>query len=261
MLKEKYPPPLQTNESRHLHARVLELEREVARQMERERALSVKQAAKEEQLRALTNHLLSIREEERTRISRTVHDELGQALTGLKMDVAWLRRHLDSPQQLLLEHMQMMTGLIDSTIQSVRQISTELRPAMLDNIGLIAAIEWYLEEFQGRTGISCKLSTNADEDTLDANSATALFRILQEALTNIIRHASATEVHIAVEERCGELFFQVRDNGCGIRDQMMHSPSAIGLLGMCERARQLGGMMEICGIENQGTSVTVRLPM
>ncbi|MFN8458812.1 MAG: histidine kinase [Anaerolineae bacterium] len=174
-----------------------------------------------EQLRELSARLQSVREEERTRISRAIHDELGQTLTGLKMDVAWLQGHLDPQQSALVAKMQAMSKLIDTTIQMVRRISTELRPGILD-LGLVATIEWQLHEFQARTGIVGKLVSSREETTLAEDGSTAVFRILQEILTNVARHAQATQVKVSLEERAGFLTLQVQDNGRGMTESEIH---------------------------------------
>jgi signal transduction histidine kinase len=204
--------------------------------------------------------LQSVREEERTRISRAIHDELGQTLTGLKMDVAWLQGHLEPQQPALLAKTQAMSKLIDTTIQTVRRISTELRPGILD-LGLVATIEWQLQEFQTRTGVESKLITALEETALDDASSTAVFRILQEILTNVARHAQATQVEVILEERAGFLRLQVRDNGRGITKSEIRSPKSIGLLGMQERARLQAGEVRFQGTAGKGTIVTVQLPL
>jgi PAS domain S-box-containing protein len=217
-------------------------------------------ARSSEQLRELSARLQSVREEERTRISRVIHDELGQALTGLKMDVAWLQKHLDQPQPALLQKTQAMSDLIDTTVQTVRRISTELRPGILD-LSLVATIEWQLQEFQTRSGIKGKLISAPEETTLDADGATTVFRIFQEILTNVARHAQATQVEVILEESTAFLTLQVQDNGQGITESEIHSPKSIGLLGMQERARLRSGEVQFQGRPGQGTTVTVRLPL
>ena len=214
-----------------------------------------------DQLRELSARLQSVREEERTHIARVIHDELGQTLTGLKMDVAWLQRHLDRQQPALLEKTQEMSDLIDTTIQTVRRISSELRPGILDDLGLVATIEWQLQEFQTRSGIQGKLISAPEETTLDADGATAAFRIFQEILTNVARHAQATQVEVILEESASFLTLQVQDNGRGITDGEINSPKSIGLLGMQERARLRAGEVQFQGTPGKGTAVTVRLPL
>jgi PAS domain S-box-containing protein len=221
---------------------------------------SKRQVRSTEQLRELSARLQSVREEERTRISRAIHDELGQTLTGLKMDVAWLQSHLDPPQPALLAKTQAMSDLIDTTIQTVRRISTELRPGILD-LGLVATIEWQLQEFQTRTGIESKLISAPEETTLDDDRSTAVYRIFQEILTNVVRHAQATHVEVTLEETAAFLTLQVRDNGRGITDSEIDNPKSIGLLGMQERARLRGGEIHLHGSPDLGTTVMVRLPL
>jgi signal transduction histidine kinase len=213
-----------------------------------------------EQLRELSARLQSVREEERTRISRAIHDELGQTLTGLKMDVAWLQGHLDPEQPALLAKTQAMSDLIDTTVQVVRRISTELRPGILD-LGLVATIEWQLQEFQTRTGIESNLISTLEETTLDDDGSTAVFRILQEILTNVARHAQATQVAVILEETTEFLTLQVQDNGRGIAAGEVQSPKSIGLLGMQERARLRAGEVQFQGTPGQGTTVIVRMPL
>ena len=213
-----------------------------------------------EQLRELSARLQSVREQERTHISRAIHDELGQTLTGLKMDLAWLQGHLNQPLPVLLEKTRVMSDLIDTLVQRVRQISTELRPAILD-LGLVATIEWQLQEFQSRTRIEGKLISAPEETTLDNEGSTTVFRIFQEILTNVIRHAQATQVEVILEETAAFLTLQVQDNGRGMTEGEIHSPKSIGLLGMQERARLRGGQVQFQGVQGKGTRVTVRLPL
>ena len=211
-----------------------------------------------EQLRELSARLQSVREEERTRIARAIHDDLGQSLTGLKMDVAWLQGHLEQPA--LLAKTRAMAELIDATVQAVRRIATELRPGILD-LSLVATIEWQLKEFQTRTGIEGTLVSAPEETGLDADGSTTVFRIFQEILTNVIRHAGATRVEVTLEETGGILMLQVHDNGRGITESEIHSPRSIGLLGMQERARLRAGEVQFQGPSGQGTIVTVRVPL
>ncbi len=213
-----------------------------------------------EQLRALSVYLQYVREEERTRIAREVHDELGQAMTSLKMDVAWLAGRLPKDAKLLQEKARAMATQLDSTIHTIRRISTELRPAILDDLGLVAAIEWQGSEFEIRTGIRCRVSASLGARILDQDLNTAFFRIFQEALTNVVRHAEATEVEVTLAEAAGSLTLEVRDNGRGIMPAEISSTKSIGLLGMRERAVLLGGTLEIQGRPGQGTTIIVRIP-
>jgi PAS domain S-box-containing protein len=214
-----------------------------------------------ERLRALAGHLQAAREEERTRVAREIHDELGQALTGLKMDVAWLRKKLAKDQEPLREKTDSMLALMDQTIQSVRRISTELRPGVLDDLGLAAAIEWQIHEFQNRTGIKCVLASRLDDIRLDHLRSTALFRIFQETLTNIARHARASKVSIKLERKNRDVSLQVQDNGSGIPKNKLSDRRSLGILGMRERALLLGGEFMINGVRGKGTTVTARIPI
>ena len=212
-----------------------------------------------EQLRALTGHLERIREEERTRIAREIHDELGQALTGLKMDLSWFASRLPN-QPVLADKSASMLKLIDSTVHAVRRLSTELRPAILDNLGLIPAIEWLAQEFQKRTGVTCEFTTDNEELTLDEQRTTALFRICQEALTNVTRYANARAVRMELTTGGGPITLRIHDDGRGISEADARGTKSFGLLGMRERARLLGGTFEIRGEPGAGTTLTVRVP-
>lgn len=212
-----------------------------------------------EQLRALSAHLERVREEERTRIAREIHDELGQALTGLKMDLSWFAARLPD-QPALHEKSAAMVKLIDSTVNAVRRLSTELRPPILDSLGLIPAIEWLAQEFEKRTGVTCEFITAEDDLTVDEERTTALFRISQEALTNVVRYAQATSVRIILESDERQISLRVSDNGRGITDADAKGTKSFGLLGMRERARLLGGTFEIAGAPGGGTTLTVRIP-
>lgn len=214
-----------------------------------------------QQLRALTKYLQSVREEERTRISREVHDELGQALTGLKMDLAWVAGHLPKHDRVVHPKLKAMSSGIDTTINTVRRISTELRPGILDSLGLVAAIEWQSAEFQKRTGITCIATTEVSETLWDQDVTTAFFRIFQETLTNIIRHAKATRVEVNLAADGGCLVLTVKDDGRGITDAEMNNTRSIGLIGMRERAALVGGSIAFKGAPGQGTTVTVRIPL
>ncbi|MBI2949304.1 MAG: response regulator [Verrucomicrobia bacterium] len=214
-----------------------------------------------EQLRALTVYLQYVREEERTRIAREVHDELGQSLTGMKMDLAWLMSRLPKDQKTLQAKAASMSGLIDATIQTIRRIATELRPGILDDLGLVAAIEWQANEFQTRTGIPCVVTSSVNDPILDQDLNTAFFRIFQETLTNIMRHANATRVEVSFHQVNGRLVLEVKDNGRGITEAEIHNTRSIGLLGIRERAGLLGGEVSVRGEDGKGTTVTVGIPL
>jgi len=214
-----------------------------------------------EQLRALSVYLQHVREEERTRIAREVHDELGQALTSCKLDLSLLANKLPKNLAPLKDKAKALSAHIDATIQTVRRIATELRPGILDHLGLIAALEWQANEFQTRTGIKCDVRTDLHEPVLTADLATAFFRIFQETLTNVIRHAGATHVMVHLKEAGGRIILEVKDNGRGISPEEITNPRSMGLLGMKERAALLGGSFKI-GLPSggKGTLVTVSIP-
>jgi signal transduction histidine kinase len=213
------------------------------------------------QLRNLSAHLQAVREEERTTIAREIHDELGQALTALKLDLAWLKKHGTTDVTALLNKIAVMEELINSTLQSVKRISTELRPGLLDDLGLSAAIEWQAQEFQRRTGIHCDVFIMPEEIMVNDGLSTAVFRIFQETLTNVVRHAKATALHVLLRQEAAELLLEVRDNGAGITTAQIDSPSSFGLIGIRERVQFLGGEVVFQGIADQGTTVTVTVPL
>ena len=221
--------------------------------------VAIKQS--EEQLRNLTTYLQKIGEVERTNIAREIHDELGLGLTVLKIDLSWLRKRLPENEIPLHEKAETMTQLIDKTIQTVKKISTELRPGLLDDLGLAAAIEWQAEEFQKRTGIQCKITIDPKDVTFDRDRNTAIYRIFQETLTNIARHAQATEVDVSLRQRDVQLELIVRDNGRGITEKELANPRSFGLIGIRERVKIFSGINIIKGVPGKGTKVTVRMPI
>ncbi len=205
------------------------------------------------------------REEERARVARELHDELGQVLTSLKLEFMWLvdqlRNSDPKPGIQLVNKLQSLIGLIEVSIQSVRQISGDLRPAVLDHLGLREAIQWEATKFEARTGIRCRLAWELKNEPADRTRQLAMFRILQEALTNVVRHAHAGAVRIVMRERGRMLTLTIRDNGRGITKSELASVESIGLLGMSERARLLGGRVTIAGAPGRGTTVTVTVPV
>jgi PAS domain S-box-containing protein len=214
----------------------------------------------ERELRNLAAHLQFVRETERTSIAREIHDELGQALTALKIDMSWLKKRLPKDQQGLLEKTNSISKLTDMTIKAVKRISTELRPGILDDLGLVAAIEWQTEEFQSRTGIECRLRVSPEDITVEEKRSTALFRIFQETLTNVARHSKATAIKASLGEKAGTLELKVIDNGKGITEEQIYDPRSFGLMGMRERVRPWGGKVKIKGTPIRGTTVTVSVP-
>ncbi len=215
--------------------------------------------ASSEQFRNLAAHLLSVREEERTRISREVHDELGQSLTAVKMDLAWLAGRLPQKNSEMLKRIRATGQLADSIIQSIRRISTELRPPVLD-LGLAAAVEWQVQEFQARSGVQCKVRLLIRE-AVTSNASTAMFRIFQETLTNVGRHAKATRVEVVLQKQQDRLVLLIHDNGQGFNHVDPSLSKSLGLLGMRERAAVLGGQVDISSAPGKGTTVAAWIPL
>ena len=213
-----------------------------------------------QQLRNLAARLLSVLEDERTRIAREIHDELGQSLTAVKMDLAWLSGRLPPGNEQMRTRIFTTMQLANDLIKAVRRISTDLRPGILD-LGLAAAVEWQARDFQLRTGIPCQLQLPPQELAVAPNIATALFRIFQETLTNITRHANATSVEVCVETQGEGMVLRIHDNGQGFDDTNPALSKSLGLLGMRERAVMLGGQVNVSSTPGQGTSVTAWIPL
>ncbi len=214
--------------------------------------------ALDEQMRALATRIEATREEERTSIARDLHDQLGQMLTALKFDLGWLDRRITDPT--LAGRIAGMVAQTDELIGSVRRISSDLRPGILDDIGLAAAIEWQAEDFQIRTGTPCRVTAHIGDLQLDRELATTVFRVFQESLTNIARHANATGVEVTLELDRGSLKLQVADDGVGMPDVGPRG-STLGILGMGERARRLGGECTVRRRSPKGTIVTLTMPL
>jgi PAS domain S-box-containing protein len=214
----------------------------------------------QEQLRDLATHLQERQEEERRCIAREIHDELAQTLTALKIDTSWLMRRLDKAPRAVQERLKEMGALLETLVNSVRRIGTELRPDVLDDLGLTAAIEWQLQDVHKRTGIDYELSLPSEDIPLDQGRATAMFRIFQEALTNVLRHAEASKAVVRVMQQADALLLEVADDGKGITPEQLTDRTSLGLLSMRERALLWGGELTIQGKAGEGTRVTVRLP-
>lgn len=216
-----------------------------------------------EELRHLTAHLEAVREEERTRIARELHDELGQTLTAIKLDLSWLERQISGfPAEfssLLLLKIRFMLKLIQDTIRAVQRISADLRPAILDKVGLPAAIEWQTQQLAQRAGLVSELDIDP-RIVVDKAKSVALFRTFQEILTNIIRHAQATQIAIKLKRQNGSILMEVTDNGRGISEEQLSNPTSLGLTGMRERIRLMGGDIQISGGSGQGTTVRITIP-
>jgi len=220
----------------------------------------------EQELRTLAERLLAVREQERLEVARTVHDELGQAATALRFDLAWLvgelRQVADETLRQRLEARTLdMLGQVDTVLQTVRRVAAEQRPAVLDDLGLAAAVEWYVAEFERRTRIRCDLSLPSEETAFGPDRSIAVFRILQEALTNVARHAGASRVAVALRRDDDHLVLEVTDNGRGITEEQRSGLRAFGLLGMRERAMAFGGEIQVAGSQGAGTTVTLTIPL
>jgi PAS domain S-box-containing protein len=233
-----------------------ELRTEIA---ERERAEEQLKASLE-LLRALAARLQSVREEERTYIAREIHDEFGQICTAIKMDLALIRHKATKRQTRLLAKVDSAVHLVDHLIATLRRIASELRPGSLDDLGLLAALEWQAHEFEKRTGIQCRIILPAEAIALDSERSTAVFRIFQETLTNVMRHAGATTVEARLEREGGKLVLQIHDNGRGFDPEAAKASKSLGLVGMQERALLINSEFRIDAAPGAGTTVTLRIP-
>lgn len=263
--------PLQTNEGllitasirditeRRLIEQKLRLFNEALEREVQERTEEVLEVNK--QLRLLSSHLLEVREQEQLRISREIHDELGQQLTGLKMDVVWLSKKIPADNDSIKTKFTNLLELLDEMVKSVRRISTGLRPAVLDDFGLLPAIEWHSTEFETRFNIPVRLSIPEQLPVIPTEKATAIFRVYQEALTNVARHADATSVGVAIQCITNVLVMKITDNGKGFDAGIAGKKKTLGVLGMRERVINIGGQYEIVGLPNQGTVVSLIIPL
>lgn len=244
---------------RKLECKVEQLEQDVAKRQQVEEELRQSR----EQLRALLARQQTLREDERVRISREIHDELGQQLTGLKLDLGWIERYWEEigNRNSLLEKVVSAESLVDDVITTVQRIALELRSDVLAHIGLTAALRSELDRFQERTGIACHLSIPESEPAVPAETATTFFRVFQEALTNVARHAAARAVTVQFELAGGWGLLQVRDDGKGITQADLQNAHSLGLLSMRERVRSLGGTALVAPGEAGGTVATFRLPI
>jgi PAS domain S-box-containing protein len=214
-----------------------------------------------EQLRLLSARLQQIREEERIRIARELHDELGGFLTVLNLDLSSLGKEPTTQSPSFRQKLHAMSKTMVAAIGSVRRICSDLRPSVLDHIGLTAAIEWQVQEWQEKTGVRCSMSAVIDDESLDAGRATAAFRVLQESLTNVARHAQATSVRVRLWTEGAQLRLEVRDNGRGIAETTIGESTSLGLLGMKERVLSFGGTVNVHGAAGEGTTVDVSIPL
>ncbi|MDO8356093.1 MAG: response regulator [Nitrospirota bacterium] len=234
--------------------------RSIRHAAERKRAEEALQRALGE-LRALTRKMEAVREDERTRIARELHDELGMRMTCLKMDLTRLQILMNSASHSAVEEkFQSMIEVVDTTIVAVQALVSELRPGVLDDLGLVAAVEWQCQDLERRSGIRCLVDSEAGDIPLGSSKATAAFRICQEALINVVRHAGAKEIRVRLEAFEGVLRLEIHDDGQGILPETITEATSLGLLGMRERAEAVGGTFRIVGLPGQGTTVTVRVP-
>jgi len=214
-----------------------------------------------EELRELASGMDSVREQEKSRIAREIHDELGQALTALKLDTAWLAERLPAGQTGAAGKLKAMDAMIDATVAATRRISADLRPLVLDDLGLVSAAEWLVQEFTQRTGIPCELAVGSPDLELKDPHATAIFRVLQESLTNVARHAQARRVEVGLARADGAVTLSVRDNGRGFNPGDPRRPNSFGLMGLRERMSLLGGEVRIESQPGRGTTLHVQIPL
>jgi signal transduction histidine kinase len=214
-----------------------------------------------EQFRDLSAYLQAAREEERRSIAREIHDELGQSLTTIKIELSLLREEVIHDATAATQRIQSLKDRVDETIHAVKHIITKLRPGLLDDLGLSAAIEWQARDFQQHTGIVCEVHSDPEEISINSEISTAVFRIFQETLTNIARHSRATRVKVDLNQCRDILKLQVRDNGRGITAEEINDPKSFGLIGIRERAQYWHGTIDIKGKPEDGTTIIVQFPM
>jgi two-component system sensor histidine kinase UhpB len=224
-----------------------------------------RQAAKvlkrsQEKTRTLALHLQNIQEEERARIARDIHDDLGQLLTALEFDIAYITKRLSPDQSELLKKAKEMSELIKVSTNSVQRIASDLSPPLLGDLGLTAAMTWQAEKYQEQTGIDCSVTFEIDVESYDKELSTVLFRAFQEALTNVARHSGATSVSTSLKEDVGQLILNISDNGKGIKDEDILNKGSFGLLAMKERFHPFNGNVSIKGIKDKGTTISITVP-
>lgn len=229
----------------------------ILRNIDKEYRLKENLINEKNQALQLANHLEKTREQERKNMAREIHDEIGHALTSLKLDMNLLLKKRFMREDMIIVRLNEMMKQIEQTIKTVQQISAQLRPSILDHFGLIAAIEWQTKEFQRQTTIRCKYSLPDEDIEIPENKTIAIFRIFQEILTNIARHSQATRVDINLTVENNILELQVSDNGIGIKKEYINSPSSLGLIGMQERAKLIGGKLTFNSVINVGTTITL----
>ena len=214
-----------------------------------------------EELQVLGAAAHQAREQEKNRIARELHDELAQGLTALQMDVAWCREKLPPGQDSLINKLERMETLLDTTVKATRRIASDLRPLMLDDLGLLPAVEWLVENFTQRTGVPCELAVSTSDLDLHGTHTTAVFRIIQESLANVAKHAKASRAEVSIEQTDVDITISVRDDGLGFTPEDPRKPHSFGLVGLRERAHLLGGEAAISSSPGKGTNIEVRLPL
>jgi signal transduction histidine kinase len=214
-----------------------------------------------DQVRALAASLQSMRENERAAIAREIHDEFGQTLTILQLGLSWIAGKLNPKLQPLQEKIRSLSALVTAMMRSVQRIADELRPGVLEELGLVKTLKAEAREFEGHTAIRCRFKTNMDKAEFDRAGSIAVLRIVQASLTNVARHAHASRVMIALLKRNHDLILTVQDNGQGITTKLVHSHHSLGIIGMRERALALGGTLTLSGSKGKGTTVMMRVPL
>jgi len=214
-----------------------------------------------EELRELATLSQSLREREKSQVARELHDELAQALTALKMDVNWIAERLPPGNKPVSAKVSAVLAMLDATVAATRRIAADLRPLLLDDLGLAAAVEWLVQNFTERTGVACELAMGSGDFDLEEPYASAVFRIVQESLTNVARHARATQVEVTFERNELDIGIRVRDNGRGFSASDPRKPKTFGLMGLRERAGLLGGETRIESGPGRGTTIEVTIPL
>lgn len=252
---------LMTKSIRNNIANLVRANKLLADEITERKAQEIALQSSQDQLRNLSRRVQSIQEEEKVRIARAIHDELGQNLTAISLEIAWLEKKIPEKGEFFLEKFKSMYALINEGIQKVQSIATELRPQILDVLGICDALKWQTREFQDRSGIQCKIEISPEKFDVNPDLAIMLFRVFQESLTNIARHSLASEVSIRFQKFENSCRLEVTDNGKGIEKEKISHPQSLGLMGMRERALLCDGELSIEGIIGQGTTITINIPI
>lgn len=234
---------------------------DLVKEIEERKKTELELKIKSQKLSELARRIQNIKEEENTKIAREIHDELGQSMTAIKIDLMWLSKRYSADPE-IVESLRSITDTVDNAIRDVRQISSALRPKLLDELGFAPAVERYLKDFETRTSICYKLNYSENNLKFSLEESNALFRIFQEALTNVARHSKASLVEVDFSNHTGNIFnMKIGDNGVGLRGNYLSNNKTLGILGMKERAESIGGMLEISSGENCGTLISIKLPL